>query len=67
MTTNFFHPYLLLLFLDPGWVKIRIQDKHPRSAKLVFIVYFLLILNLISFYSADNGIPLVTISALELP
>ncbi len=33
MTTNFFHPSLLLLFLDPGskirdpgWVKIRIRD-----------------------------------------
>jgi hypothetical protein len=33
----------LLLFLDPGseirdpgWVKIRIRDKHPGSATLVF-------------------------------
>ncbi len=26
MTTIFFHPSLLLLFLDPGWVKIRIRD-----------------------------------------
>jgi hypothetical protein len=26
MTTHFFHPPLLLLFLDPGWVKIRIRD-----------------------------------------
>jgi hypothetical protein len=33
MTTNFFHPFLLLLFSDPGseirdpgWVKIRIRD-----------------------------------------
>jgi hypothetical protein len=41
MTTNFFHPSLLLLFLDPGseirdpgWVKIRIRDKHPGSATL---------------------------------
>jgi hypothetical protein len=33
--TNFFHPSLLFLFLDPGWVKIRIQDKHPGSATLV--------------------------------
>ncbi len=37
MTTNF-HPSLLLLFLDPGseirdpgWVKIRIRNKHPGS------------------------------------
>jgi hypothetical protein len=36
MTTKFFTPLLLLLFLDPrseirdlGWVKIRIWDKHP--------------------------------------
>ncbi len=36
-----FHPFLLLLFLDPGseirdpeWVKIRIRDKHPGSATL---------------------------------
>jgi hypothetical protein len=21
---------------DPGWVKIRIRDKHPRSATLLF-------------------------------
>ncbi len=48
MTSNFFHPSLLLLFLDPGfeirdprsgirdpgWVKIRIRDKHPGSATL---------------------------------
>jgi hypothetical protein len=34
MTTIFFHPSLLLLFLDPGWVKIRIRDKHPGSATL---------------------------------
>ena len=24
----------MLLFLDPGWVTIRIRDKHPRSATL---------------------------------
>ncbi len=43
MTLHFFHPSLLLLFLDPGseirdpgWVKIRIRDKHPGSATLVF-------------------------------
>jgi hypothetical protein len=35
MTTNFFHPSLLLLFLDPGWVKIRIRDNHPGSATLM--------------------------------
>jgi hypothetical protein len=43
MTTIFFRPSLLLLFLvrdpgskirDPEWVKIRIQDKHPGSATL---------------------------------
>jgi hypothetical protein len=38
MTTNFFHPSLLLLFLDPGseirdpgWVKIRIRDPGLTS------------------------------------
>jgi hypothetical protein len=45
----FFHPFLMLLFLDPGseirdpeseirdpgWVKIGIRDKHPGSATLV--------------------------------
>jgi hypothetical protein len=43
MTTHFFHPSLLLLFLDPGseirdpgWVKIRIRDKHPGTATLLF-------------------------------
>ncbi len=36
MTTNFFHPSLLILFLDPGWIKIRIRDKHLGSATLVF-------------------------------
>jgi hypothetical protein len=44
LTRNFFHPSLLLLFLDPGseirdpeWVKIgiRIPVKHPGSAILV--------------------------------
>jgi hypothetical protein len=37
----FFHPFLFYLFLDPrsgirdpGWVKIRIRDKHPGSATL---------------------------------
>ncbi len=42
MTINFFHPCLSLLFLDPGseirdpgWVKIRIRDKHPGSAPLL--------------------------------
>jgi hypothetical protein len=39
MTTTFFHPSLLLLFLDPGsgirdGLKIRIRDKHPGSAAL---------------------------------
>jgi hypothetical protein len=40
MTTNFFNPSLLLLFLDPGWVKIRIRDKHPGSATLTFGLTF---------------------------
>ncbi len=31
MTTNFFYPSLLL-YLDPGLVKIRIRDRHPGSA-----------------------------------
>jgi hypothetical protein len=38
----FFHPSLFLLCLDPGseiwdpgWVKIRIRDKHPGSATLI--------------------------------
>jgi hypothetical protein len=49
MTTNFFHPSVFLLFLDPGseirdprseirdpgWVKIRILDKHSGSATMV--------------------------------
>jgi hypothetical protein len=36
MTSNFFHPSLLLLFLDPDprWVKIRIRDVYPGSATL---------------------------------
>ncbi len=45
MTTKFFHPSLVLLVLDPGseirdpgWVKIRIRDKHPGSATLQKIV-----------------------------
>jgi hypothetical protein len=37
---NFFHPSLLLLFLDPGWVKIRIRDKHPGSATLMANLFF---------------------------
>jgi hypothetical protein len=34
-TNYFFHPFLLLLFMDPGWVKIRIRDKHPGFATLL--------------------------------
>jgi hypothetical protein len=34
MTTNFYHPPLLLLFLDLVWVKIKIRDKHPGSTTL---------------------------------
>ncbi len=33
----FFHPSLLLLFLDPGWVKIRIRYKHLGSATQLVI------------------------------
>jgi hypothetical protein len=47
MKTNFFHSSLLLLFLDPGseirdpvFVKIRIRDKHPGSATLVYVQGF---------------------------
>jgi hypothetical protein len=46
MTTNFFHSSLLFLFLDPGseirdpgWVKIRIRDKHPGSATQAISIY----------------------------
>jgi hypothetical protein len=37
MTTNFFHPSRCCCFWirDPGWVKIRIRDKHPGSATLI--------------------------------
>jgi hypothetical protein len=27
----------LVLLLDPGWIKIRIRDKHPGSATLKFV------------------------------
>ncbi len=33
-TTNFFPPPLLLLSLDPRWLKIMIREKHLRSATL---------------------------------
>jgi hypothetical protein len=33
MTTNFFHPSLLLRFLDPGWVKIRIRDNPQHCTE----------------------------------
>jgi hypothetical protein len=49
----FFHPYLLLLFLDPGseirdpgWVKIRIRDKHPGSATLPLYLILLIFIYL---------------------
>jgi hypothetical protein len=35
-TTIIFLPSLLMLFLDPGWTKIRIRNKHPGSATLIF-------------------------------
>jgi hypothetical protein len=36
----FVHPSLfgVLLFLDPGWVKIRIRDKHPGSGSATLLV-----------------------------
>jgi hypothetical protein len=39
MTTNFFSPLSFVAVFgseirDPGWVKIRIRDKHPGSATL---------------------------------
>jgi hypothetical protein len=40
MTTNFFSPLSFIAVFgsgirDPGWVEIRIRDKHPGSATLV--------------------------------
>ncbi len=37
--TNFFSPFSFVAVFgseiwDPGWVKIRIRDKHPRAATL---------------------------------
>jgi hypothetical protein len=45
MTTNFFSPLSFVPVFgfeirDPGWVEIRIRDKHPRSATLGVIVAF---------------------------
>jgi hypothetical protein len=38
MITNFFSPLFCYCFWirDPGWVKIRIRDKYPGSATLLF-------------------------------
>jgi hypothetical protein len=33
--TKNFPPPLMVLLLDPEWIKIRIRDKHPGSATLV--------------------------------
>ncbi len=46
--TIFFHPSFSLLFLDPGWVKIRIRDKHPGSATLLYRYIFLVNFALLS-------------------
>jgi hypothetical protein len=52
MTTNFFSPLSFVAVLgsgirdlgseirDPGWVKIRIREKHPGSATLVSWIRF---------------------------
>jgi hypothetical protein len=32
--TQFFFNLFMLRFLDPGWVKIRIRDKHPGTATM---------------------------------
>jgi hypothetical protein len=42
MTQKFLPPPLLVLLLDPGWIKIRIRDKHPRIRNTVFCSEFLL-------------------------
>jgi hypothetical protein len=33
-TTKFYPPPLLVLLLDPGWIEIRIGDKHSGSETL---------------------------------
>ncbi len=62
MTKFFFHPSLLLLFLDPGseirdqgWVKIRIRDKHPGSATLDAKKGFAVARELLLFFSSRRA------------
>jgi hypothetical protein len=46
MTTNFFSPLSFVAVFafwirDPGWIKIRIRDKHLGSATLPHVLSFL--------------------------
>ncbi len=59
----FFHPSLLMLFLDPGWTIIRIRDKISGSARLgkgfkEYIQTFLMEAKLFNLESACDGGPL---------
>ncbi len=45
--TKQFLPPLFVVLLDPGWIKIRIRDKHPGAAtqqKMVTYVFLILYL-----------------------
>ncbi len=49
MTTNFFSPLSFVTVFgseirDPGWVKIRIRDKHPGSATLGSTIFKIFLL-----------------------
>ncbi len=72
----FFHPSLLLLFLepgsgirDPGRVKIRIRDKHPGSATPVvnILFWFYLFCFCYPVVTADLGEPAVSSSGWRAP
>jgi hypothetical protein len=53
MITNFFHPCLSLLFLDPG---SEIRDKHPGSATLALSINSLSVLEKnVTLYQGLSG------------
>jgi hypothetical protein len=55
MTTNFFSPLSFVAVFgseirDPGWVKIRIRDKHSGSATLLKTMYGIYFFNILCLF-----------------
>jgi hypothetical protein len=72
MATNFFTPFFscCIWIRDPGWVKIRIQDKHPGSATLVATMHMTVSYLAFKCWGRGGGLhgsPPITVYTLSCP